>query len=135
MPAPSDPPVHALEAQMLDLQRLLDVTASLRLPEARNILLGLLRTEKNETRRAHRLSTLGHFEDAAAAEGVLAAYPSLPPRLQNTAQRMLSERPSWAGVMLQRMIAGSFNPGALSSANAALIRAHAAPDEDVSSCR
>jgi mono/diheme cytochrome c family protein len=113
-----------------DLQRLLDVTASLRLPEARNILLGLLRTEKNETRRAHRLSTLGHFEDAAAAEGVLAAYPSLPPRLQNTAQRMLSERPSWAGVMLQRMIAGSFNPGALSSANAALIRAHADPRLD-----
>ena len=110
-----------------DLQRLLEVTASLRLPEARDILLGLLRTEKNETRRTHRLVTLGHFDDAATAEGVLEAYPSLPPRLQNTAQRMLSERPTWAAVMLQRMTAGSFNPGALSSANADLIRAHADP--------
>ena len=110
-----------------DLQRLLEVTASLRLPEARDILLGLLRTEKNETRRTHRLVTLGHFDDAATAEGVLEAYPSLPPRLQSTAQRMLSERPTWAAVMLQRMTAGSFNPGALSSANADLIRAHADP--------
>ncbi len=110
-----------------ELQRLLDVLASLRVPEARTLLLGALQAEKNETKRAHRLGVLGNFDDSATAEGVLAAYPSLPPRLQNTAQRMLSERPAWAAAMLQRMIAGTFNPGALSSANIALIRSHSDP--------
>jgi mono/diheme cytochrome c family protein len=110
-----------------ELQRLLDVLASLRVPEARTLLLGSLQAEKNETKRAHRLGVLGNFGDSATAEGVLAAYPSLPPRLQNTAQRMLSERPAWAAAMLQRMIAGTFNPGALSSANIALIRSHSDP--------
>jgi mono/diheme cytochrome c family protein len=109
------------------LQRLLDVLASLRVPEARTLLLASLQSEKNETKRAHRLGVLGSFDDTVTAEGVLAAYPSLPPRLQNTAQRMLSERPAWAAVMLQRMVAGTFNPGALSSANVAVIRGHSDP--------
>ncbi|MFM7748947.1 MAG: PVC-type heme-binding CxxCH protein, partial [Opitutaceae bacterium] len=38
-----------------ELQRLLDVLASLRVPEARTLLLGALQAEKNETKRAHRL--------------------------------------------------------------------------------
>ena len=107
-----------------DLQRLLDVLSSLRVPEARDVLITMLGSEKNEQRRTHRLTALGGFDDAAAAEAVMAAYPSFPPRLQNTAQRMLSERPAWASAMLQRMNAGTFNPGVLSSANVTVIRGH-----------
>jgi mono/diheme cytochrome c family protein len=40
---------------------------------------------------------------------------------------MLSERPAWATAMLQRMNAGTFSPGVLSSANVAAIRAHPDP--------
>ena len=98
--------------------------SSLRVPEARDVLITMLGSEKNEQRRTHRLTALGGFDDAAAAEAVMAAYPSFPPRLQNTAQRMLSERPAWASAMLQRMNAGTFNPGVLSSANVTVIRGH-----------
>ena len=53
---------------------------------------------------------------------VFEIYPTLTPRLQNTAQRMLSEKPAWAFAMLQRMNQGTFNPGVLSSGNVALLR-------------
>ena len=58
---------------------------------------------------------------------IFEVFPTLTPRLQNTAQRMLSEKPAWAAAMLQRMNLGTFNPGVLSSANVALIRAHKDP--------
>jgi len=65
------------------------------------------------------------FADARAVEAIIEVYPTLSPRLQNTAQKMLSEKPAWAAAMLQRMNAGTFSPGVLSSANVALIRGHA----------
>jgi mono/diheme cytochrome c family protein len=110
-----------------DRQALIDLLAALPAPEALPVIGGLLQTEKNEARRASRLAALGGFPDVAAAEAVIAAYPSLSPRLQNTAQRMLSERPTWAMAMLQRMNLGTFKPGVLSSSNVALLRSHGDP--------
>jgi putative membrane-bound dehydrogenase-like protein len=110
-----------------DRQTLIDLLAALPAPEALPVIAGLLQTEKSEARRASRLAALGGFNAVAAAEAVIAAYPSLSPRLQNTAQRMLSERPIWAMTMLQRMNLGTFKPGVLSSSNIALIRSHKDP--------
>jgi putative membrane-bound dehydrogenase-like protein len=108
-----------------DQQTYLDLFAATVPAEALPIIAGLVRAEKNETKRAARLSALGGFRDAAAAEVVLEVFPTLSPRLQSTAQRMLCERPAWALAMLQRANAGTFKPGALSTANAALLRASA----------
>ncbi len=107
-----------------DLQTYLDLFAALAPAEALPLLGDLLRTEKNEARRAKRLAALGGYAAAAGAEPIFAAYATLGPRLQATAQRMLCERPAWARVLLERMVAGAFDPGVLSSANLALLRSH-----------
>lgn len=110
-----------------DQQAYLDLFAATAAPAALPVLAALMRTEKNETRRAKRLAALGGYEDAAAADVIVEVFPTLTPRLQSTAQRMLSEKPRWAQAMLARMNAGTFNPGVLSSANLAAIRAHKDP--------
>lgn len=108
-----------------DQQTYLDLFAATVPAEALPIIAGLVRAEKNEAKRAARLAALGGFRDATAAEVVLEVFPTLSPRLQATAQRMLCERPAWALAMLQRANAGTFKPGALSTSNAALLRASA----------
>jgi mono/diheme cytochrome c family protein len=117
------------EGKLKDAEQneLLDLFGALATPDALPLLAASLKSEKNEVRRARRLATLGGYASPAAAEAVMDAYPALPARLQNTAQRMLSERPGWAAAMLPRLNLGTFNPGVLSSANAALIRGHGDP--------
>ena len=110
-----------------DQQIYLELFAAAVPDDALPIVAGLVRTEKNETKRAARLAALGGFGTAAAATVVLDVFPTLSPRLQATAQRMLCEKPAWALAMLQRANAGTFQPGALSTANAALLRAHTDP--------
>ena len=110
-----------------DQQTYLDLFAATAVPEALPVVAGLVRTEKNEARRAKRLAALGGYDDPAAADVVFEVYATLTPRLQNTAQRMLSEKPAWAQAMLMRMNAGTFDPGVLSAANIATIRAQKDP--------
>jgi putative membrane-bound dehydrogenase-like protein len=107
-----------------DQHTYLDLFAALAPPEALPIIAGLLRTETNE---AKRLAALGGYDDAAAAEAIFGVFSTLTPRLQATALRMLCEKPAWALAMLQRANAGAFQAGAFSSANLALLRAHADP--------
>ncbi len=110
-----------------DQQTYLDLFSALGTPEALPLIAGMLKSEPNEARRTRRLAALGGFADPAAALAVIETYPTLSPRLKNTAQRMLSEKPAWATTMLQRMNLGTFDPGVLSSGNIALIRAHKDP--------
>ena len=105
-------------------QAYLDLFAATAVPEALPVVAGLVRSEKNEARRAKRLAALGGYDDPAAADVIFEVFATLTPRLQNTAQRMLSEKPAWAHAMLTRMNAGTFDPGVLSTANLATIRAH-----------
>ncbi|MEI6465683.1 MAG: PVC-type heme-binding CxxCH protein [Verrucomicrobiota bacterium] len=119
--------VNALKSGKLsetEMQNFMDLAAATGTTEVLPIIADAVRTEKNETKRAKRLATLGGFDDARAGEAVIEVYATLTPRLQNTAQKMLSEKPVWAAAMLQRMNLGTFNPGVLSSANIATIRAH-----------
>ena len=107
-----------------DLQRYVDLFAATAPAEALPLVAGLVRTEKNETRRAKRLEALGGFDDPAAAEVVFEVFPTLTPRLKNAAQRMLSEKPGWALAMLQRMNQGTFSPGVLSTGIVELLSGH-----------
>jgi putative membrane-bound dehydrogenase-like protein len=110
-----------------DRQIFLDLFSATTAPEGLPIIAELLRSERDEARRARRLAALAGYEGAAAAEVVMEVFPSLTPRLQATAQRMLGERPAWAHAMLTRLNAGSFKAGVLSSASVAAIRAHNDP--------
>lgn len=110
-----------------DLQRYVDLFAATGPTEALPLIADMVRTEKNEPRRAKRLAALNGFDTTAAAEVIFEVFPTLTPRLQNTAQRMLSEKPAWSLAMLQRMNEGTFNPGILSSGNVELIRGHKDP--------
>jgi putative membrane-bound dehydrogenase-like protein len=110
-----------------ELQSFMELAAATGTTEAIPLVAAALRTEKNDTKRAKRLTALGGFDDVAAADALLEAYPTLSPRLQNQAQRMLSEKPVWAAAMLQKMNQGVFNPGVLASSNVALIRSHKDP--------
>ena len=105
-------------------QELLDLFASTGSAEALPVVSELLRTDKNEQRRRKLLDTINGFNTPAAADVLIEVYPNLGPRLQIVAQRMLSEKPAWALVMLQRVNQGSFNPGVLSSSNITAVRAH-----------
>ena len=106
-------------------QVFLELFASTAPPAALPILAELVRTEKNENRRAQHLAALGGFE--AGADVVLAQFATFSPKLKSTAQKMLAERKSWAAVMLQRMNEGKFDPGVLSTANVELLRSHNDP--------
>jgi mono/diheme cytochrome c family protein len=105
-----------------DQQLFLELFASTAPAEALPILAELVRKEKNEARRSRHLAALAGFD--AGAEVVIELYPGLSPRLKATAQKMLSEKPSWALVMLQRVNAGTFDPGVLSTGNLAALRGH-----------
>ncbi|MGH8018841.1 MAG: DUF7133 domain-containing protein [Opitutaceae bacterium] len=110
-----------------DLRQYMDLFAETAPPEALPLVANLARTEKNEARRTRWLAALEGFDDVAAAEVLFEIFPTLSPRLQNTAQRMLSEKPAWSLAMLQRMNRSSFAPGMLSSSNLALMRGHDDP--------
>jgi len=110
-----------------ELQAFMELAAATGSTEAIPLVAAALRTEKNETKRTKRLAALGGFDDVSAAEALLEVYPTLSPRMQNQAQRFLSEKPAWAAAMLQRMSQGTFNPGVLSSSHVALIRSHKDP--------
>jgi mono/diheme cytochrome c family protein len=105
-----------------DQQLFLELFTSTAPPEALPILADLARNEKNEARRARHLAALSGFD--AGAGVIMDLYPTLSTRLKATAQKMLSEKPSWAFAMLQRMNAGTFDPGVLSTHNLALLRGH-----------
>jgi putative membrane-bound dehydrogenase-like protein len=107
-----------------DLQRYIDLFAATGPAEALPLIATMVKTEKNEQRRAKRLAALSGFDEPAAADVIFEVFPTLTPRLQNTAQKMLSEKPAWSVAMLQRMNQGTFNPGVLSSANLALLHSH-----------
>ncbi len=110
-----------------DQQQLIDLFAAARSPEALPLVAQLLRNERNETRRAKLLEAFSGFADPAATGVLFEIYPTLSPRLRHVTQRILSENPAWALVMLQRMNEGKFDPGILSSSNLASIRAHQDP--------
>jgi mono/diheme cytochrome c family protein len=110
-----------------DQQILLDLVSALAPPDALPLLADQLRTERNEARRARRLTALAGFDQPAAAAAVLEAYANLGPRLQTTALRNLAEKPAWARLMLERMAAGTFSPGVLGSGTLATLRAHPDP--------
>lgn len=105
----------------------LDLFAATAPAEALPVVAQLVRSERNEARRAKRLATLGGFAGAEAAAVVMEVYATLPARLQATAQRMLCEKPTWALALLERMNAGTFDPGALSTGNLARLRAYREP--------
>lgn len=94
-------------------------------PAALPILADRVRGEKDEARRTRNLAALAGFD--GGADVVIELFPTFSPRLKATAQRMLSEKPAWAAVMLERINAGTFNPGVLSAGNLALLRAHRDP--------
>jgi mono/diheme cytochrome c family protein len=108
-----------------DQQLFLELFASTAPPAALPILAERARAEKDEARRTRNLAALTGFD--AGAEVVIELFPNFSPRLKTTAQRMLSEKPSWAATMLERMNAGTFNPGVLSAANITIIRGHRDP--------
>lgn len=110
-----------------DQQACIDLIASTGSAEALPLIADFIRTEKNEQRLAKRLPVLANFDQAAAAEVLIELYPKLSPRLRAVAQRMLSEKPTWAHAMLTRMNQGTFDPGVLSSSNVATIRSHKDP--------
>jgi putative membrane-bound dehydrogenase-like protein len=116
--------VKAGKAKPAEQQQLVDLFAATGSPEALPVVGDLLRKEKNEQRRTKLLGAVGGFEQPAAAELIIELYPTLGPRLQIVAQRMLSEKPLWSLAMLQRMNLGTFKPGVLSSSNLAAIRGH-----------
>jgi mono/diheme cytochrome c family protein len=110
-----------------DQQILLDLVSALATPDALPVLAEQLRTERNEARRARRLNALAGFDQPAAAAAVLDAYSTLGPRQQSVALRHLAEKPAWARLLLERMSAGTFSPGVLSSSTLAALRAHPDP--------
>ena len=110
-----------------DQQILLDLVSALATPDALPVLAEQLRTERYEARRARRLNALAGFDQPAAAAAVLDAYASLGPRQQSVALRHLAEKPAWARLLLERMSAGTFSPGVLSSSTLAALRAHSDP--------
>lgn len=100
----------------------LELFASVAPPAALPIVAELARKEKNETKLTRHLAALGGF--AGGADVVMELFPALSTRMKAVAQKMLSERPAWALAMLERMNAGTFNPGVLSTSNVAMLRAH-----------
>ena len=110
-----------------DQQIILDLVSALATPDALPVLAEQLRTERNEARRARRLNALAGFDQPAAAAAVLDAYSTLGPRQQSVALRHLAEKPAWARLLLERMSAGTFSPGVLSSSTLAALRAHPDP--------
>lgn len=108
-----------------DRQLYLELFTSTAPAEALPIIAELARTEKNEARRAQHLAALSGFEGGAGV--VMELFSTLSPRLKTTAQKMLSEKATWAVAMLQKMNQGSFDPGVLSTSNLALLRAHKDP--------
>lgn len=119
--------VKAGTLNAMDQQQLIDLFAAARSPEALPLVAQLLRNERNEPRRAKLLEAISGFADPAATGVLFDIYPSLGPRLRQVTQRILSENPAWALVMLQRMNEGTFDPGILSSSNLASIRAYHDP--------
>ncbi|MEY4940482.1 MAG: hypothetical protein RIQ93_2217, partial [Verrucomicrobiota bacterium] len=111
-----------------DRERLVDLLGSAAAPAALPLIGELLQQEKDEAQRTKLLAALDGYEDLAAAEVLVTVYPTLSLRHQVLAQRMLCERPTWVRLMLQRMIAGSFNPRILSESNVATIRAYQNPE-------
>lgn len=109
---------------------LLDLFGATAAPEALPVVVERLRREKNDAQRGKLLEALNGFDQPAAAEAMLDAYPTLGPRLQNVAQRLLSAKPAWALVMMQRMAEGTFDPGVLASTQVTAIRAHRNPQLD-----
>jgi len=110
-----------------DQRALLDLFAATGTEEALPLIIDLVRRETDQEKRGAGLTALAGFDGIASAEAIFAAYPSLSPRLQALAQRLLCEKPSWAIAMLQKMLLGAFDPGALSSANLATLRAQPSP--------
>lgn len=122
--------VKGAKLNAADQEQLLDLFAATGSADAIPLVADLLRKEKNEQRRRKLLDVLNGFEQPAAAEVLIELFPTLGPRLQVVAQRMLSEKSGWSLAMLQRMNLGSFDPGVLSSTNVAAIRAHKNPQLD-----
>jgi len=113
------------ETNDADRQLYLELFTATAPAEALPIIAELARTEKHEGRRAQHVGALSGFEGGATV--VMELFPTLSPRLKTTAQKMLSENPTWAMAMLQKMNQGSFDPGVLSTSNLALLRGHQDP--------
>jgi len=107
-----------------DQERLVELLGSTGTIDALPVLAKLLHQENNEAQRTKLLSALDGFNDIAAAEVIIEVYPKLSLRHQMLGQRMLSEKPAWALLMLQRMNEGTFNPRILSESNVAALRAY-----------
>jgi len=110
-----------------DQRALLDLFAATGPGEALPLIIDLVRREQDQDIRGASLTALAGFNGIAAAEAIFAVYPTLSPRLQELAQRLLCEKQPWAIEMLQNMLLGTFDPGALSSANLATLRAQPNP--------
>lgn len=110
-----------------DEQRLIEFVGSTGAPEGLPLLARMLRQEENEAKRARLMNALNGFDSTVAAELLMELYPRFSIRQRIVAQRMLSEKPAWARLMLQRITQGTFEPGVLSEGNIATIRAHGAP--------
>lgn len=119
--------VEAAQLNEADQQMLLELFSATGFIEAIPVVAKMIRQEKNEGRRTKLLTTLNGFSGEAVADLVIEIYGTLTPRLQIVAQRMLSEKPEWAAVLLQRMNEKKFNPGVLSGANVEAIRGHKKP--------
>jgi len=105
-----------------DQRALLNLFTATGTDDALPRIIDLVRGETNQEKRGAGLAALAGFDGIAAADAIFEVYPTLSPRLQALAQRLLCEKPTWAIAMLQRMLQGTFDPGALSSTNLSTLK-------------
>jgi len=110
-----------------DEQQLVDLFAGLGMPAALPLIAERLKDDGNRRRQVELLAALNGFETPEAAGVIMDAFPDFPPNMRVTALRMLSEKPAWAELMLQRMNSGAFDPGVLSASATQSIRDHNNP--------
>jgi putative membrane-bound dehydrogenase-like protein len=116
------------DLSVADERRLIDFLASTATSEALPLIGALLKKEKNDAKLERLMTALSKYPGADAAALLIDAVPGLPLRLRIVANNMLSAKPAWARVMLQRAAAGTFKPGAFSKANEKVILDHNDPE-------
>jgi putative membrane-bound dehydrogenase-like protein len=100
-----------------DEKLLIDYVADTAPPAALPLLANLFGGQKNESGRERLLAALSKYPGADAAKIVMDHFSTLSRRLRMVANRMLSEKPAWARLMLERIGDRSFDPGVLSESN------------------
>jgi putative heme-binding domain-containing protein len=77
------------------------ILGEVRQPEARPVLLSLVRPKEDPLVVKAALNALQPFDDAVIAQTVTSELPTLSPDLQTAGVTLLASRPSWAAALLQ----------------------------------